>query len=506
MTTYIYFVKCPGCEDEHFDFFDEAKEFALGCLSQKPIITQTEIERNDFGECTDYCDLGTVWSWEDMMKETEAEPTKSIFTKDDLKCMANDQDPEFDNLDNSVDCGIEESELTEASPADAARAPKDSDYVIVLKNPMNNRHTFFGNNYRMTADLNKAMTYPGKFSAQDDIKYAADQSVQATNDPDDFYYENNFFVTTVAEAKKLLGKYEDRLQHKARLAERKPIPEGMTIEQIVEEMEENEDTVECTWCNDLFDKDQCRYEVNLGWLCSRCEMAIKSRGETLTFREGSYWDFLDEDITAERSIGELVRDSIKHLVKDLGKDSTAEDFADDVILDIERNYDNFVPEDPMNHMKWASAIASEVSRQLNNPDKLTEGYSWLKAGDRFVLATDKGNEHYLVITTYDKETEKHLDKYERYVQVAKENSDGKFTDPFDIEYAVLADYKNKGKLLFESAEYPKEIHDLGNTYDGGYPTETPEISNSHLKFCPECGTENTFDIETGVCLKCGFIV
>ena len=25
-------------------------------------------------------------------------------------------------------------------------------------------------------------------------------------------------------------------------------------------------------------------------------MAIKSRGETLTFREGSYWDFLDEDL------------------------------------------------------------------------------------------------------------------------------------------------------------------------------------------------------------------
>jgi hypothetical protein len=76
----------------------------------------------------------------------------------------------------------------------------------------------------------------------------------------------------------------------------------MTIEQLVEEMEENEDTVECAWCEDLFDKSECRYEVGaggpddgLGWLCSRCEMAIKSRGETLTFRENNYWDFLDED-------------------------------------------------------------------------------------------------------------------------------------------------------------------------------------------------------------------
>ena len=98
MIQYIYFVKCPNCEDEHFDFFDEAKEFALGCLSQKPIITQTEVERNDFGECTDSADLGTVWSWEDIMSETEAEPTNSIFTKDDLKPWIEDKDSEFDSL------------------------------------------------------------------------------------------------------------------------------------------------------------------------------------------------------------------------------------------------------------------------------------------------------------------------------------------------------------------------------------------------------------------------
>ena len=59
-------------------------------------------------------------------------------------------------------------------------------------------------------------------------------------------------------------------------------------------MEENEDTVECTWCRDLFDKSECRYEVNLGWLCSRCEAAIKSRGEKLTFKENYYQDFLNE--------------------------------------------------------------------------------------------------------------------------------------------------------------------------------------------------------------------
>ncbi len=67
MLEYIYFVKCPGCEDEPFDFFNEAKDFAMNCLSQKPIITQIEVNRNDFGECVDSCDLGTVWSWEELM-------------------------------------------------------------------------------------------------------------------------------------------------------------------------------------------------------------------------------------------------------------------------------------------------------------------------------------------------------------------------------------------------------------------------------------------------------
>ena len=444
MIQYIYFVKCPNCEDEHFDFFDEAKEFALGCLSQKPIITQTEVDRNDFGECTDSCDLGTVWSWEDAMgKETDAEPAISVFTKDDLKCIADGKDPEFDELDNSVDCEI------------------------------------------------------------------------------------------------------------AEISDRKPIPEGMTIEQLVEEMEENEDTVECAgceelfpkgdctfskeigwlcpdcvdrvvlcnWCDELFDKSECRYEVDLGWLCSRCEMAIKSRGETLTFREGNYWDFLDEAATkpewrkagpklfklatskgtaevyqnthgifeltvkdksgkyvvgggvrvggstvpedethktkmaamktaekylvedfldesvneATRTLAELVKDSINHLTNDLGKDPWADGFADDVIADIEKNYDTYVPENIEQYNHWCSAVAGEVSRQVNSDYKLTD----------------------------------------------------------EVE--------------------PEELHDLGNTYDGGYPEDSKlaELEEAtdyrkRLDLCPECGAEQAFDHETGICLECGF--
>ena len=548
MVTYIYFVKCPNCEDEHFDFFDEAKEFALGCLSQKPIITQVEVDRNDFGECTDSADLGTVWSWEDVMgKETDAEPTKSIFTKDDLKLMTDGQDPEFDNLDNSVDCEVEEPETSEVSPI-----------------------------------------------------------------------------------------------------ERKPIPEGMTIEELVEEMEENEDTVECTWCEDLFDKSECRYEVDLGWLCSRCEMAIKSRGETLTFREGNYWDFLDEDLE-EFSFSEMVADSINHLINDLGKDSSAEDFADDVIKDIENNYDIEVPEDPEKYRDWASAVASEVSRQLNNPDNLTEaslsdiaaaansefGSSWndddlldfagvdddfrsidsfsdtlpktrkprelspekiaereakaaeherqknMRFAQRYVAkyGAERYNTQYpvgrqngrqewpyydevtgefiegerrdeLVKKFEDEQHAKRMAEYEErhnkprwFIQTryngkwhnlmnttatTKEDAESWALDymksleaerraagsRFDWKETDVRVVAGKGPgpgalQRFEEDFDPEELHDLGNTYDGGYPTEKPElseideVSDSHLRLCPECGKES-FDLETGICVDCGF--
>ena len=299
MIEYIYFVKCPNCEDEPFTFFDEAKQSALGRMSEKPIITQIEVTRNDFGECTDSCDLGTVWSWEDMM--TDAEPAKCIFTKDDLKDYVPGEDAEFDAIDNSVDFEPETSEV----------------------------------------------------SAIDSV-------------PDNF---------------------------------RKPIPEGMTIEELVEEMEENEDTVECTWCEELFDKDQCRKEVDLGWLCGRCEAAIKSRGETLTFKENNYWDFLDEETLKEAAdFSHLSMDDLFKALADMKKE-----FGTNCKVTID-----------------------EVNNFIAN---------W-------------------------KPSSKNLEP-------AKESCDAEHKDFLDT--------------LEEAADY-----------------------RNHLTLCPECGAEEGFDKETGICIECGF--
>jgi hypothetical protein len=393
MVTYIYFVKCPNCEDEHFDFFDEAKEFALSCLSQKPIITQTEVCRNDFGECTDSADLGTVWSWEEAMKDTEggytdAEPAKSIFTKDDLKLMADGKDPEFDNLDNSVDFEIDEvsddprKSITEASDWNPKTPGYYGEEIFKMLDKLSNERVYdFLNEYGWSQ---------------------FDRNADGIGD----IYSN---ITAYLDKNSGYGLYSDLSKYfyhngLDEACERKPIPEGMTIEQLVEEMEENEDTVECTWCNDLFDKDQCRYEVDLGWLCSRCEMAIKSRGETLTFREGSYWDFLDEELKPKTWICEF------------------------------------------------------DGREIGTVEASTEEEAY--------AAMEREYPEY---------------HYGLYDGVA-------------IVYPADED---------ELDENVKEIHDLGNEYDGGYPAETPEVSDSHLRLCPECGKE-TFDIETGICVTCGF--
>ena len=443
MIQYIYFVKCPNCEDEHFDFFDDAKGNAMGRLSQKPIITQTEVNRNDFGECTDSTDLGTIWSWEDEVGGmTDAEPTISVFTKDNLKRMADGKDPEFDDddfffMNNSLSEDVKRrisfknnadfdefirlcSEIGIVTGGDLTRFMDENDATdFNLLDKLREYRAELGPDFQIQesteiteGEERLATNAKGDYLVKASSGHGytvfnrSDVAIGGFGGDDDAFAVRRFKVGDINESKK-------------------PVIGGKTIKELVETMEENEDQVECagceelfnkdecthkdgigylcgdcedrivkcTWCEELYDKGECRYEVDLGWLCSRCEMAIKSRGETLTFREGSYWDFLDEDLGDSRTLRDLVKDSINHFVNDLGKDPWADDFADDVIADLEANYDLEVPSDMTKYSDWCSAVASEVSRQVNSQ-------------------------------------------------------------------------------LNENA--PKEVHDLGNTYDGGYPEVAPE--------------------------------
>jgi hypothetical protein len=261
MVQYIYFVKCPNCEDEPFDFFNDAKDFALGCLSSKPVITQVEVNRNDFGECTDSADLGTVWSWEDMMNDIPAEQENTVFNKSEtFNCCAG-CDSEFDSFNNSLD-GIPDNFRKPVCEniASSTRALLDSDFVIVSKLPNRNAYSFLGTNYRMTSQLEKAMPYSTKEEAEYDITYAEDQCGSSY----DRYTSDRFFVATVKEVKQLLDDIRWRNAKQLSI-------DDMTIEALVEEMEKNEDMVECKNCEELFDKSECIHDKDYGWLCYPCQ-------------------------------------------------------------------------------------------------------------------------------------------------------------------------------------------------------------------------------------------
>lgn len=274
MIEYIYFVKRPNCEDEHFDAFDSAMAFACSCLSKSPIITQVEVDRNDFGECVDSRDLGTIWSWEEMMQDVATEPEGEGFSKKDtLGCVGPDchydvdNDPEFSNPegvlevtpqlheDNIMTQGMQDMKGLTTDPVDKTGNPKDKNLMYRPAGKLTTRD--FVDTWKVVqARVPSNIVADGFASEEEAANYIRDNG----GDDDLKLVKNEAFTG-------------------------KPIPEGMTVEDLVEEMERNENDVECTWCEELFDKSECRYEVDLGWLCGNCEAAIKSRGETLTFRE-----------------------------------------------------------------------------------------------------------------------------------------------------------------------------------------------------------------------------
>lgn len=370
MLEYVYIVKCPNCEDEHFYFFNDAKEFALSSMSRKPVITQVEVNRNDFGECTDSADLGTVWSWEDMMK-TDSEPAISVFSQGDLGEYNPDDDSEFAALDNSL----------EAEPV----------------------------------------------------------AVESETD-------------------------------------RKPVPADMTIEQLVEEMEENEDTVECKWCNELFDKSECRYEVDLGWLCDRCQAAILSRGEQLTFREGP----LDEAMDA-RELVELEYPSLTATI--YGEKRDVDDWDEFEHTD---SFVYLVPKVDIVEFIWIDCITEEdvtdVEGGLETLEDDTARENFLET--HFDALFEKYNKEILKYFE-DEATEDFRERSQEEYEMSKwaQASDDDYDEWRDNEYFGES-VSTANKSMLEELEEP-------NSY------------RKRLNMCPECG-DNSFDAETGICISCGF--
>jgi hypothetical protein len=380
MLEYIYFVKCPNCEDEPFDFFNEAKDFAMSCISKKPVITQIEVNRNDFGECIDSCDLGTVWSWEEMMGDVPTEPAQTVFTKADT----------FD-CDGAGSCG---------GNCSCGKRHEDPEFA------------------------------------------ALDNSLDAI--PDNF---------------------------------RKPVPAEMTVEDLVEEMEENEDTAECKWCDELFDKSECRYEVDMGWLCDRCQAAIKSRGETLTFREGP----LDEDYSSyPKDLVELEYPSLTVTLY-----STKHDVDDWDEVEYSDSHVFLVPKVEVATAIWENWITEEDVKDVEGGlDTLEDDRAWYEfLKTHFDDLFEKYNKQ--ILKFFEEEAT------EDFRERSQEEHDiGNWSAAADRVYDEWRDEKYFG----ESKEPKSFMEDL----------EDPEDYRERLASCPECGVDQSFDHETGICINCGF--
>ena len=362
MLEYIYFVKCPGCEDEHFVFFNDAKDHAMNCLSQKPIITQVEVDRNDFGECTDSNDLGTIWSWEEVMAKPDPVTAQSTFSKKELACQDADNDPEFAALDNSVDF-------------------------------------------------------------------------------------------------------------------RRPVPADMSIEDLVEEMEENEDTVECKWCDELFDKSECRYEVDMGWLCDRCQSAIKSRGEQLVFVEGP----LDEDYSSDpKDLIELEYPELTVTIYGAKRD--VDDWDE---FEHSDSHVFLVPKVEVATAIWENWLTEEDVKDVEGGfDALEDDGVW----DEFIKTHFDD-----LFEKYNKQILKFFEDEatEDFRERSQEEYDmDRWSSASDRAYDEWRDEK-----YFGESKKPKSfMEDL----------EDPDEYRERLAACPECGAEQSFDHETGICINCGF--
>lgn len=405
MIQYIYFVKCPNCEDEHFDFFKDAKDYALSCLSSKPIITQIEVDRNDFGECTASNDLGTVWSWEDMMEEADTEPATTVFTKGDFAEYDPDNDPEFAELDNSVD----------AAP-DNFKKPVPADMSI--------------------KDLVEAME-----ENEDEVECVSCEELYPKEDCT--YDEKHGWICPDC---------EDRV-------------------------------VECTWCEELYDRSECRKEVDLGWLCPRCIAAIKSRGEKLTFEEGSYWDFLDEDTSLKES-------AVPRGTVDLEYDELVTTLTGPQ-RDVD-DWDEVEYADSFTYTVEKSDVATAIWENFLTEEDVADVPGGLEA-----LEDDAAWEEFLK-EHFDDLFEKY---YQELLEYYKEDAEEEFKNETSWSNYLEREEGTRADIAYDEYRDRQLFgEELSTTLE---ELEDAETYRKRLTLCPECGNES-FDKDTRICIECGF--
>ena len=97
-------------------------------------------------------------------------------------------------------------------------------------------------------------------------------------------------------------------------------------------------------------------------VCEKCGARLNDSGTCPSCDHGE----AELNESTDLTLAQIVSDSIHHMISDLGYDSADEEFPDDVLADIENNYNVDIPNDPESYRRWSSAVFDEISKQLSS--------------------------------------------------------------------------------------------------------------------------------------------
>lgn len=487
MIQYIYFVKCPNCEDEHFDFFDEAKTFALSELSKKPIITQVEVDRNDFGECVDSTDLGTVWSWEEVVKDIGDE-SQPVFTKNDLEIK--DDDPEFlisdDILEVPASTEDEQKPVATKQPVESGRTLKD-----LVKLMEENEDEAECRCCYETFPKDTMTTLEGERFCPDCAEQVADGDIVKCEWCEDYFDKSEcdfapdwdgYLCKRCIQA--ILSRGESiNLRHG-----------GYNEDLKVTEEVELEDP-ECYYCKEHRPAETMHVEFDNNikddvLVCDTCYTELFGADEELDIEIvddlGTQFDGGYPETSEVTGITEAAKKTeyIEFEYSDLttvvqGPMRDADDWDE---FDYTGDYTYKVPKDEVATTLYEEFMTDEdVADVPGGFDTLEDDDEWAK----------------FLETHFDALLEKY---YDQLLEYYKENAEEAFgeevsyddiaADRYAAEIDRAYDEWRDRRLFGEKAESPKA-------------TLAESDDETGLTLCPECG-KNSFDPETGVCVNCGF--
>lgn len=484
MIQYIYFVKCPNCEDEHFDFFDEAKTFALGELSKKPIITQVEVDRNDFGECVDSTDLGTIWSWEEVVKDVGDE-SQPVFTKSDLEI--NDDDPEFlitdDILEVPASTEDEQKPVVTKQPVESGRTLKD-----LVKLMEENEDEAECRCCYETFPKDTMTTLEGERFCPDCAEQVADGDIVKCEWCEDYFDKSEcdfapdwdgYLCKRCIQA--ILSRGEQiNLRHG-----------GYNEELTVTEEVELEDP-ECYYCKEHHPAETMHVEFDNNikddvLVCDTCHAELFGADEELDIEivddlgtqfDGGYPETSEVTEAVEKT--EYIEFEYSDLTTVVqGPKRDADDWDE---FDYTGDYTYKVPKDEV-----ATTLYEEFMTDEDVAD-VPGGFETLEDDDEWAKYLE---------THFDALLEKY---YDQLLEYYKENAEEAFAD--DVSYDDLAADRYAAEIDRAYDEW-RDRRFFGEEATSPKTTLAESDDEAGLTLCPECG-KNSFDPETGVCVNCGF--